>query len=171
MKDPIGKMAELIYRLHLDPDTAVAAVYAHALRNRKPEGPYLNMLGSEKFVVSAMAEFLNVPRDKVREQGTTAAAIGRIEEDFKKSLPLMIGFTGHMTGLYSVPATYRLFYSRGNDSVVAELADDAIEELRASPALTVWLEDKGWDIDRLVDEREAARRRLQKIRTEYTSMK
>ena len=97
---PISALADTVTKYNLDPGTCVSALFWQANRSRMPDGPFPNMVGSEKFLMTALTGYLNVPREAVLAAASVAAAKSRIE----------LALAGELTGPHwAVPTRPRMF--------------------------------------------------------------
>lgn len=145
----IGDLAQTVDDLNLEPGLCIDALFAEAQRSRMPEGPYANMLGSRKYLLGALARYLNVPAEAVVERARPENMIARIQKDYDQAAITLSG-TSEPTRCH-VPAAYRMIFVQHSEPALkrflSEFADDVAHEIRCSAALAVWLESMGWTIE------------------------
>ena len=144
---PISALADTVTKYNLDPGTCVSALFWQANRSRMPDGPFPNMVGSEKFLMTALTGYLNVPREAVLAAASVAAAKSRIEGDYNRACKAMAVWKSKLEDMHAIPAVYRFVYSDMDEDFATKVADFMLDELKENTNLSSWLEDKGWTFD------------------------
>ena len=161
MADHLQKMGELVTRLNLDPDLCMVALFRHArVKLRLPEGPYSNMLGSEKSLLDALSWHLNIPRDAVVAESSTERCIARVQEDYDRAVPLMRRWGGPIQDLTNVSPSYLVVFSGFEKGVISALLDDVLDEVRHNRSLGWWMASLGWSFEKFEQLKNSPPRRL-----------
>jgi hypothetical protein len=77
------KMARVIADWDVDPDVVMAAAFARAKSNRHPNGPFPNMLHSEKYLTQSLSDYFDLPYEDVAEKKSSAVWLRRMEDDLR----------------------------------------------------------------------------------------
>lgn len=160
----IEKMADVVGDWNVTPDILMASVFEHAVRNRHPDGPMPNMLGSEKYIAKALSNFLQVPYEVVMEKRSTGLFLERRDFEYgRMRADLDRAGVDDLTSATSYPVEFRyiMAVSRIDLDEAFMMAEETLEKMAADGRVSMWMGHRGASYEKVAA---AFNRRMKKIR-------
>lgn len=160
--DAMEKMAKIIEQWDADPGVAMEACFAYSRSKRHADGPQLNMLGSAKYLLQAVAYHLEMPKDAVVDMMSKEAVVRRLAKDaanyeatLRRSMVQMWGSDDpaqlhdttkaiEINMVASVPALYRFLLCPTSRPLGLALIPEILEDLRVNAKQRLWAQHCGW---------------------------
>jgi hypothetical protein len=142
----IEKMAEIVENWDIEPGVVMGAVFAWAKYNKHFDGPMPNMLGSAKYLTTALSRYLQVPYEVVVERGGKTAFLERMDSEYQKLQGELesAGVTDLVTATaYPVEVRYLMALNKLDWNSVFFLSQDLLETMSKDRRVCLWLEYKG----------------------------
>lgn len=79
--DAMTKMAAIVEAWGTDPGVTMEACFAYSRSKRHMDGPQLNMLGSAKYLLSAIAYHLELPRDAAADMVSKESMVKQLAKE------------------------------------------------------------------------------------------
>lgn len=79
--ETMEKMSKVLSQWDADPGVVMEACFAYSRSKRHAEGPQLNMLGSAKYLLQAIAYHLEVPKDAAMDMMSKEAMLRHLAKD------------------------------------------------------------------------------------------
>ena len=162
MAEHMAKAAVIADRWDITPETYMASAFRRAIRDGYPDGPFPKLLGSEKYMLTALSLYTGAPSAVITGRNLTTNKIKEINDGYMdafhqmESVRLASGID-HVVFLTSVPAYYRMIYfGLGYQEMLAKLYPETVMAADANEYIAAWLAHVGCD-----------RKRLDEIKTLY----
>lgn len=156
------KMAAIVERWDADPGVVMEACFAYSRSKRHMDGPQLNMLGSPKYLLQAVAYHLELPQGAVEDMMSKEAMIKRLskesteyEASLRRYLTLKFGSDDasvlmdeanalEMCMVTAVPALHRFLLCTLSRPLGIALIPEILETLRVNAKQRLWALHCGW---------------------------
>lgn len=156
------KMASVLSQWNADPSIVMEACFAYSRSKKHMNGPQLNMLGSPKYLLQAIAYHMELPKEAaadlvskdamLRNLKTTAA---KHEASIRRHLTLAYGSDDpsqlnderkarEMSMFTSVPAIYRFLICATSIPLGRLLIPEVLEDIRVDAKQRLWAQHCGW---------------------------
>jgi hypothetical protein len=145
MRPRLEKMADAVVELDIDPGVAMEAAFALARRNRHPDGPMPNMLGSVKYLSKALSNYLEVPYEAVMERRSKHIFLAKMSESFERFAESIerSGVDLVMATSYPTDVLYLMAVKRADWESVYQLSPALLEDLAKDRRRRMWMEHMG----------------------------
>lgn len=165
--DAMDKMAAIVADWGADPGVLMESCFAFSRSKRHMDGPQLNMLGSRKFLMQAVAYHMELPRDAAEDMMSKASMIKKMDTEaashfasLRKHMELTMGSQDVMMLMQeskaaelamhsTVPALHRFLLCPMSPTLGRLLIPDILETLRVNLRMRLWAESKGWEYTQL----------------------
>ena len=156
------KMATIVAQWDADPGLTMEACFAMSRSKRHAEGPQLNMLGSSKYLLQALAFHMEMPKEAAADLMSKEAMVKRLAKDaagYEATLrqtmrmkwgsddPALLHDHTHaieINMVTSVPALYRFLLCATSKPLGAALIPEILETLRVDAKQRLWAQHCGW---------------------------
>jgi hypothetical protein len=167
--DAMTKMAAIVERWNTDPSVMMEACFAYSRSKRHMDGPQLNMLGSPKYLLQAIAYHLEIPKESAADMVSKDAMIRRLtkeaalhEASLRRFLVLKHGSDDRSLLLdeanaldvamfHSIPPLHRFLYNVLSRPLAIALIPDVLVELRVNAGQRLWAQHCGWSYRGMAD--------------------
>lgn len=78
--------AEVVERLNFDPGVVMEAAFIRARRDKHPDGPFISVLKSEKYLTEAMSYHLQLPLANIRQRASKLSLLHAEQEQLDQEL-------------------------------------------------------------------------------------
>lgn len=160
--DTMEKMATVLSQWDADPGVVMEACFAYSRSKRHAEGPQLNMLGSAKYLLQAIAYYLEVPKEAALDMMSKEAMLRHLAKDaanyeatLRQSMKQMWKSDDpaqlmdpikviEINMIASVPALYRFLLCVTSRPLGRALIPEILETLRVDSKQRLWAQHRGW---------------------------
>lgn len=144
--DRIKKMAPIVDEFHVRPDIAMEAVFSFAIRQKHPDGPMPNMLGSKSYIAKALSHYMQVPYAVVMERRSDKLFISKRDFAYDETEREMdqAGITDLATATsYPVECRYLMAINRGDWDAVFYISQELLSAMESDSRVSHWMAHKG----------------------------
>lgn len=160
--DAMLKMAEIVKEWNADPGVTMEACFAYSRSKKHMDGPQLNMLGSRKYLLSAIAYHLELPKDAAEDLTSREAIIKRLAKEAALHNAMLRKYLESTTGGFnpdvlldedcalamsmvtSVPALYRFLLCPLSRPLGRLLLPEILAEIRVNAKQRLWADHNRW---------------------------
>jgi hypothetical protein len=160
--EAMTKMASLIEPWMTDPAVLMEACFSYSRSKRHMDGPQLNMLSSHKYLMQAMAYYLELPKGAVIDMLSVEAITARLAKDAAlseasirqflklrcgsddKSLLLDSSNVDALVSMTSVPPLHRFLFNTLSMTLARALIPDVLADMRDDAKQRLWAKHNGW---------------------------
>lgn len=142
----VCKMASVVRDWNVRPSVVMAAVFDWAAKNKHPNGPFPNLLGSAKYLTQALSHYLQVPYEVIVEHRGTSAFLERMDDEFVRLREELerAGVTDLVSATsYPVEFRYLLSVTRFDRRAVFFLAQETLSAMTRDRRVEMWLNHRG----------------------------
>jgi hypothetical protein len=160
--DAMTRMAGIVEKWDADPGVVMEACFAYSRSKRHADGPQLNMLGSPKYMLQAIAYHLEMPKDAVADMMSKESMVKRLskvaagyEASLRQTMKMKWGSDDpsqlidetkaiEINMVTSVPALYRFLLCVTSRPLGLALIPEILETLRVDAKQRLWAQHCGW---------------------------
>ncbi len=160
--DAMTKMAAALSKWEVDPGTVMEACFAYARSKKHADGPQLNMLGSQKYLLQAIAYYLEMPKAAADDMLSKKFLIDRLQKEADQHREAIARFMNLKYGdsspdllrderraqelsmFTSAPALHRFMYCATSIPLGRLLIPQCLEEIRTDARQRLWAQHCSW---------------------------